>query len=210
MVERDLSSLVISVRIYRNEFLPKGLKRSEIIRVLGQVDRRAEHGMRDYAIMILLATYGLRVSEILSLKLADFDWGHDAIRFYRPKTRDHLDLPLLAEAGNAVIDYLRHERPRVAAPELFVFPQKEKTAKVMSIARKYFQRAGIEVTGNVTRTFRHSLAMEMVSRDVPFKVISDALGHRNGDSTYVYAKTDVTKLREAALCPPGGESCPSR
>jgi len=210
VLARDLSRLLIGVRIYRDEFLPKGLKRAEIIQVLGEVDRRAEHGLRDYAIMILLATYGLRVSEILSLKLSDFDWGHNAIRFYRPKTRDHLDLPLLAEAGNAVIDYIRKERPRAAVPELFVFPQKQKTAKVASIARKYFKRAGIEVSGNVTKTFRHSLAMEMVSRGVPFKVISDALGHRNGDSTYVYAKTDVAKLREAALCPPGGEPCPSK
>jgi len=208
ITDRNLADLVIGVRIYRNECLPKGLKRSEVIKVLNQVDRESEHGLRDYAIMILFATYGIRASEILCLKLADFDWENDAIRFYRPKTRDHLDLPLLAEAGNAVIDYIRRERPRVTSPELFVFPQKEKLAKVIAIARRYFKKAGIEVSGNVTKVFRHSLAMEMVSQSVPFKLISDALGHQNNESTYVYAKTDIAKLREAALCPPGGEPCP--
>lgn len=208
VLDTDLSVQVIGPRTYRGEFLPKGLQRSEIARIVGQVDPDQPEGRRDYAIIMLFATYGLRVSEILELKVRDIDWQRDRISVYRPKTKDHLELPLLPEVGNAIVRYLEDRQSlRTDSPLLFPFSLKCGSAKVGSIVKAYGRKAGVDVAGRATKVFRHSLAMEMVSSGSPFKAISDALGHRHCSSTYVYAKTDIKRLRQAALCPPGGDAC---
>lgn len=206
MLDADLSINVIGPRIYRNESLPKGIDRDEVARILNQIDQEQPNGCRDYAIVMLFAIYGLRVSEILGLKVRDIDWQHDRINVYRPKSRDYLELPLLPEVGNAILHYLKSERPpHTGSPLLFPFSLKCCSAKVGAIIKAYSRKAGVDVTGRTTKVFRHSLAMEMVNCGVGFKAISDALGHRHKSSTYVYAKTDIKRLRQAALCPPGGD-----
>lgn len=208
LAQTDLSVQIMGLRIYRNEFLPQGLNRDEIKRVLEKIDRNSPHGIRDYAIILLMATYGLRVSEVVALTLESVDWEHDRILVTRPKSRDELDLPLLSEVGNAIVDYLRKERPSGQSDALFVLPQRGKTHAVMGIVRKYLRKAGLKRQGHVTSLFRHSLAMEMVGQGIAFKEISDVLGHRHLASTYVYAKSDVERLRLAALPAAGGVSWP--
>lgn len=203
----DLSASIIGPRIYRNENLPKGLEWNEVAKLLSQIDPAQPEGRRDYAIIMLLATYGLRVSEILELKVRDIDWQRDRISVYRPKTKDHLELPLLPEVGNAIVRYLEDRQSlRTDSPLLFPFSLKCGSAKVGAIVKAYGRKAGVDVAGRATKFFRHSLAMEMVNCGLDFKAISDALGHRHRSSTYVYAKTDIKRLREAALCPPGGDA----
>lgn len=205
IIADDLSVHVIGARLYREENLPKGLPRSEISRVLRHIDKGKKNGHRDYAILMLFAEYGIRLSEVLELKANDIDWEHDKIRFYRPKSKDYLDLPLLPSVGNALFDYIRKERPRIKVPTLFVFPQAEKKAALQRIVKKHIKKAGITLPHRMgSKVFRHSLAMEMVRQNIPFKLITDSMGHRDCASTYIYAKTDIERLREAALPLPGG------
>jgi len=211
IIEADLASQVIGVRAYRDESLPHGIDRCEIKRVLAQVDRSGPNGTRDYAILLLMAVYGLRASEVLGLTTRSLDWEHDILRVERPKTRDRLDLPLLPEVGNALLDYLRRMRRPADTGPIFEFPQKNKTQAIAWIVKRHLHKAGIDLNGRITSLFRHSLAMEMVQQGVPLKEIGDALGHRHLASTYVYAKSDVERLRLAALsCPEGGARCLSR
>lgn len=207
LAQTDLSPLIIGVRIYRNEFLPQGLARAEIKRVLEHIDRSSPNGSRDYAVLLLMGTYGLRVSEVVALTLDSMDWEHDKIRVERPKTRDRIDLPLLSQVGNAIVDYLQRERPTSDSDALFVFPQKLKTCVIAKAVQRYLRKAGLESHGHLTSLFRHSLAMEMVSQGVAYKGIADVLGHRHLASTYVYAKSDVEGLRAAALPAVGGNTC---
>lgn len=205
IIGTDLASQVIGVRAYRDESLPHGIDRREIKRVLAQVDRGGPTGVRDYAILLLMAVYGLRASEVLGLTTRSLDWEHDMLRVERPKTRDRLDLPLLPEVGNALLDYLRRMRRPVDTGPIFVFPQKNKTPAIAWIVKRHLRKAGIDLNGRITSLFRHSLAMEMVKQGAPLKDIGDALGHRHLASTYVYAKSDIERLRLAALsCPEGG------
>lgn len=205
IIADDLSVHVIGVRLYREENLPKGLPRSEISRVLKLIDKDKKNGYRDYAILMLFAEYGIRLSEVLELKVNDIDWEHDKIRFYRPKSKDYLELPLLPSVGNALFDYIRKERSCMKTSALFVFPQAEKKAALQRIVKKHIKKAGITLQPrNASKVFRHSLAMEMVRQNVPFKLITDSMGHRDCASTYIYAKTDIERLREAALPVPGG------
>jgi site-specific recombinase XerD len=152
-----------------------------------------------------MAVYGLRVSEVLGLSLDALDWEHDKIRVARSKSKDHLDLPLLPEVGNAILDYLQRGRPNSESKALFII----KTCQVQTIVRKYFRQLKLEPHGHATSLFRHSLAMEMVSQGIPLKNIADVLGHRHLASTYVYAKSDVEGLRAAALPAVGGALCRS-
>jgi site-specific recombinase XerD len=206
----NMSGQVIGPRIYHAGSLPKGLSREQVKRVIAQVDRQGEHGHRDYAILLLLAFYGVRVSKVTSLLLSSIDWEHDTIRFIRPKIQDHLDLPLLPEVGNAILEYLQWERPAVGDDALFFYPQKQKTIPIIRRVKRYMKAAGIEVTGPVTAMFRHGLAMELLAQNVPLKTIADTLGHRHLISTCVYAKTEVDRLREAALPLPASDGPPLR
>ena len=199
MTKVDFSTQIIGIRVYQNEYLPRGLDRVAIERVLSLVDRDTDGGSRDYAILILMAAYGLRLSEVLALTPQMVDWEHDKLRFWRPKTKDWLELPLLPEVGNALLDHLRGGHSPSQSETIFFFPQKEKPAAVMNIVRRYFRKAGIALHGRVTSLFRHSVGMEMVRQGVPIKSIADALGHRSLASTYVYAKSDIERLRSAAL-----------
>ena len=211
IIGTDLASQVISVRAYRDESLPHGIDRHEIKRVLAQVDRGGANGARDYAILLLMAVYGLRASEVLALTTGSLDWEHDMLRVERPKTRDRLDLPLMPEVGNALLEHLRRTGRPAEAGGIFAFPQKNKTAALAKVVKRYLRKAGIKLNGRTTSLFRHSLAMEMVRQRVPLKHIGDALGHRHPASTYAYAKSDIERLRLAALsCPEGGVRCPSR
>ena len=206
VVNIDFAPMLINVRLYRNESIPRGLERSDVARVLEQVDRRQPNGNRDYAILALFASYGLRASEILALQVRSIDWTRDRISVARPKTYDCLDLPLSPLAGNALMDYLQREWPG-GTDELFVFPQRCKGAALTNMVRKYLAKAGIKKHGIVTSLFRHSLAMELVRQDVPVKSIADVLGHRHLASTFVYAKSDIELLRTASLPFPEVEPC---
>jgi len=157
---------------------------STIRKRAAQVDRGERNARRDYAMIMLMGVYGLRVSEVLTLRLDLVDWEHDKIRFHRPKTKDCLDLPLLPEVGNAVIEYLQMERPAVTVPELFVLTQKHKDRVVQAMVKRYMKKAGIEPFRHVTSLFRHSLAMEMVKQSVSVKTIADTLGHRRLETTF--------------------------
>lgn len=197
-ISTDLSGSLFGPRIYSNEFLPKGLPRHQVRRVLEQVDRSGPNGLRDYAIIMLLSTYGLRASEVASLRLDSINWRNDTLRTWRPKTTDYLTLPLLPEVGNAIIEYLR-ERVDNREPLLFPFPSKNPASAVTGVARKYLRKAGLLTAGRVTHLFRHSLGMELVARRIPIRTIGGVLGHRQLVSTSIYAKCDIEGLREAAL-----------
>jgi integrase/recombinase XerD len=206
LVETDLAPMLMNVRLYRSESLPRGIERSQVARVLEQVDRDKSNGARDYAILSLFASYGLRASEILALQVRSVDWTHDLIRVVRPKTCDSLDLPLSPLVGNALLDYLQREWPG-DTDELFVFPQRYKGAALRNMVKKYLAKAEVKKHGIATSLFRHSLAMELVKQEVPVKSIADVLGHRHLASTYVYAKSDIERLRRAALPLAGDSQC---
>lgn len=120
-IASDLSGTVIGPRIYHHEDIPSALRPEEVHRVLEvtREDLRAV-GLRDYAILMLLATYGLRAAEIVRLRLEDIDWRRDVLRVRHAKTGTYSELPLLRESGEAIPRYLQKVRPPSAHREVFL------------------------------------------------------------------------------------------
>ena len=204
-VGTDLVDAVPTIRVYSLASLPRGLRAEEVEKFLASVDRETSIGKRDYAAMLLLATYGLRIGEAVRLRLEDIDWRRDRISFHHRKAGGPLVLPLTAEVGEALITYLREARPPAAHPEVFLCakgqprPLGTDCFALRARLKQYMACAGIGSRKAIPHALRHSLASRLLEKDEPLEVIAGLLGHTSLWSTFIYAKADIDHLREVAL-----------
>jgi site-specific recombinase XerD len=208
-VTTDLSGHVIAPMLYAYEGVPSVLGRDQIVAVLESAKKDGTSaGLRDHAILQLLATYGLRSGEIRNLRIEDIDWRIEAIHVRHHKTRASTSLPLMEPVGEAVLAYLRSGRPMTDAREIFLRTRApyRKLDKVYSVVRRRLRDAGVQPLGKCgPHIFRHARAVEMLRVAVPQKVIGDVLGHRSTGSTAPYLKLATEDLRAIALDVPGME-----
>jgi len=205
----DLASAVIGPRIYEHENVPSALRVEQVQRVL-EVTREdsSPSGLRDYAILTLLATYGLRAAEIVRLRLEDIDWRRDVLRVRHSKTGAYSELPLLREPGEAVLRYLEKGRPPSAHREVFLRIQAPhrpfKDGSILNcVTSARLKAAGVTPDGHHgPHAFRHARAVSLLRSGVPLKVIGDVLGHTSAGSTSVYLKLAAEDLRAVGLEPP--------
>jgi integrase/recombinase XerD len=199
----DLSRAVPRRRGYRLATVPRAITWSEVERVLAVVDRRTPVGKRDYAILLLLATYGLRAREVATLRLDDVDWPRAQVHITARKNGHSTIYPLATGVGQALVEYLQAGRPTVADREIFLRAKAPFTPLafhvIASRASHYLHAAGVEPPRAGSHTFRHTCVQRLVEADVPFKVIGDYVGHRSTESTQVYGKVAVHLLRQLAL-----------
>ncbi len=199
----DLSATVGWPQVYRLSNIPRSISWEDVNRVLASVDRRTVAGRRDYAILLLLVTYGLRGREIAALTLDDIDWKRERLAIPERKAGHSTAFPLSTVVGEAVLDYLRHGRPTTTDRHVFfraVAPWRPiGSAAVSSLARGYLLRAGVKVPRPGSHTLRHSAVQRLVDANFDLKTIGDFIGHRSARSTEVYAKVAVEALREVAL-----------
>lgn len=205
----DLSPHVIAPLLYAYEGVPSILERDQIAAVLQVAgEDRTPVGLRDYAILQLLATYGLRASEIRNLRIEDIDWRAEVICIRHTKTRARSFLPLMAPVGEAALVYLRAGRPETDAREVFIRTRApyRKLGMLADIVVRRLRDAGVKPPGKSgPHIFRHARAVEMLRAAVPQKIIGDMLGHRSTESTAPYLKLATEDLRNIALDVPGPE-----
>lgn len=206
----DLAGAVEGPPIYALEGIPSTIKRLDIDRAIEAA--RGDHtplGRRDYAILMLLSTYGLRAGEIARLCLPDIDWRHERLRIRHVKTGACSELPLLRGPADAVLDYLKHARPETTFREVFLrslAPYRPlcRGGAIYATVGRRLQAVDVSLTGKRgAHVFRHSRAASLLSDGVPIKVIGDVLGHRSERSTAVYLKLATADLRAVALDLPG-------
>lgn len=204
-IPAGLEGQIDTPRIHRDERLPRSMPWDAVRSLLASIDRSTIKGRRDYAMMLLVATYGLRRGEIPPLTLDHIDWRARTIRIDRPKVGSPLFLPLTDEVACALADYLRHARPASSSRSLFLkvrSPAGPITRDVVGDAFDWWaHRAGIQLPAGSggPHSLRHSLAEHLLRRGVALKAIGDVLGHRSPESTGVYLRLKVEDLREAAL-----------
>jgi integrase/recombinase XerD len=203
LIERDLASAVEHPKAYALATLPRSITRDGVSRFLTVIDRKSDVGRRDYAMLLLLVTYGLRAREVAALTLDDFDWRRERLRVPMRKGGHHHLYPLTAAAGLAVIEYLRKGRPPSSGRRMFrgvraPFAPVEHHA-VSHRATHYLRRAGICVHRAGSHTLRHSCVQRLVDAGFDLKAIGDFIGHRLPESTQIYSKVSVENLREVAL-----------
>jgi integrase/recombinase XerD len=210
---RDLSTAVIGPTLYAFEGIPSALSTGDVRNVLCATRRdRSPIGRRDYAILTLLTTYGLRAGEITALRLEDVDWKHSRLRVRHSKSGVHSELPLLRKVGNAILDYLRRGRPDTMHRELFMrsrapYRPFHRGSSLYTPIRRRLASAGVTPQGKKgPHAFRHARAVSLLRSAVPLKVIGDVLGHRSVDSTTAYLKLATEDLRAVALDIPMGVS----
>lgn len=204
MLTVDLSRVAAHKYIYQPK-LPSHYSAEEISQVLAAIDRANPCGKRDYAMLVLVSRMGLRSSDVVNLKFDNLLWDKQLISLVQTKTGQLLELPLLAEVGNAIIDYLKYGRPESANSFVFlrlIAPYDNlDTAAINGMIKKYLDRAGInyDERRHGPHSLRHSLATSLLKEEISLPVISGILGHKNMESTMNYLRVDITSLKKCAL-----------
>ena len=210
LYEKQILSVDYSRIIPRDNYknqpkLPSSFTDEEIDALLKSVDRGSPKGKRDYAIILLATKLGLRASDICELKFENVIWERNVITFNQYKTGKTIELPLLPEIGNAIIDYLKHGRPVSEDSNCFIHVQtpydRIHTSDIGNLVRRYITLAGINYSNRKhgPHSLRHSFASALLKENVPLPVISEALGHRNMQSSMFYLRIDTNSLRRCSL-----------
>jgi integrase/recombinase XerD len=196
----DLAEAIKAPRVFRHETLPCSPTWEEVLRLINSTGGERPADVRDHAILLLLAQYGLRAGEVCALQLDDLDWEQEIIRLRRNKTGRPQQFPLTHTAGEAILRYLKEVRPRVGRREIFL-PLRPPfrpltTETIYQFMSRRWKLLGIAPYG--PHSLRHACATRLINQGVSLKEISDQLGHRNLETTRIYAKVDLTRLRAVA------------
>ena len=192
--------------------LPRYLTDSDIERVIAACETDTPHGVRDKAILLLLARLGLRGGDILTMCLSDIEWAQGSLRV-RGKGRREVRLPLPQDAGDALLSYLDQIRPLSESDRVFLrlhapYRPFAKSCAVSLIVQRALARAGIaDAPSRGTNLLRHSAATSLLRAGASLDAVGAVLRHQSPDTTAHYAKVDVQMLREIAQPWPGGASC---
>lgn len=203
-----LADSILVPRIYRNEGVPIGPTWEQIKDIIPDSPGDKPFQLRDRAILLLLAVYGLRSGEVRRLQLDDIDWKRDRFNVVRSKSGQREVLPLEPHTGNAIASYLRHGRPKCDRRSVFVtlnapFRPLSTGGLYNLVSRRLLPVAG-PGKGRGPHALRHACARRLVNAGLNLKEIGDHLGHRSPDSTRIYAKVDLTSLRLVAMEDLGG------
>jgi site-specific recombinase XerD len=203
-----LDAHIDTPRVYRLEQIPRALPWESVCALLASIDRSTPMGMRDYAMLFLIATYGLRACDIRALRLEDIRWRQGEIRVAQRKTGQPLVLPLTDAAGDVLIQYLRNRRPQTPFRQLFLRVRAPmgplKHTGVNDAFKGCVKRSGLKLPFTGIHCLRHSYALHLLRQGTSLKTIGDLLGHRTAESTCVYLRLAIEDLREVALDVPGG------
>ncbi len=203
VLAKDFSSLVELPQSYRHAHVPRSISWEQVEQVLAGVDRRSGSGKRDYAMLLLLATYGLRACEVAALTLDDLDWRNERLKIRERKGGNTTTYPLSAVVGAAIIAYLENARPTTTHREIFMRTAAPLapigSAAVVSRAAHFIRRAGISVPRPGSHVLRHSCVQRLLNAHFSLKHIGDYVGHRIASSTQIYGKIALEQLREVAL-----------
>ena len=204
ILKEDLSIYVPKIRSKGKRKLPTYLSVNDVEKLLESIPKERKVDIRNYTIILIAARLGLRVSDILNIKLKDIDWVNYKLNVIQPKTNNLNILPLSKEVGWTIIDYIKNSRPKCNNEYLFVkmkYPFEK--MEQFSCFHKYFEKANIEVnTGNKKgiHNLRHSFATKMLDSDIPIHIISSVLGHADINTTSsTYIKIDLKNLKKVCL-----------
>jgi len=201
-----LESQIDTPRCYRLEQLPRALPWETVRTLLDSIDRTTATGLRDYTMLFLIASYGLRSCEIVALTLESIDWRAQVIRVPARKGGPSRVVPLTDAVGAVLIDYLSRARPRSAYRELFLRARGPsgclKRTAVSSVFQTHVTRTGLPIPFRGPHCLRHSYAVHLLRNGTSLKAIGDLLGHRTAESTCVYLRLAVTDLRGVPLSLP--------
>ncbi len=203
-LERDLAEAIPAMRTYQLSGVPHVISHDDACKTLACIDRNTPAGRRDYAIIQLLHTYGVRGGQLRALQLQDIQWRDNRIRFRADKGGKEIIVPLTDAVGESVLEYLRHARPQAPYREVFLtlqppFRALRSPSAVSVMVAQRLRQAGLSPPKAGSHTFRHAFATRMLEQGQSLKTIADLLGHRHLNTTFIYTKVDLKTLHQLPL-----------
>ena len=212
LLQKDYSLEIVDIKPRHREKIPSFYGRDEILMIERSIERTCPKGKRNYAIVKLASRLGLRASDIAELEFSNIEWEKNIIKIRQKKTNKITELPLLADVGNAIIDYIKNGRPKDGRKSIFlshISPHRTLTSNAISnIISTTIVNAGINIDGrrHGAHCLRHSLAYNMLNNGSTLGTISNALGHTSVESTMSYMGIDLSGLMECSLVVPPVDS----
>jgi len=208
----NVAPMLTSVARPRKKVLPR-FSDAEVVGLASAANESTECRKRDYAMMKVAIETGLRGCDIVNLKLSEIDWWANKIQLTQKKTGEYLCVPLSAEAGNAVADYILNYRPKVSDEHIFLRFKSpnvklSKTATASCIKR-YIDKAGIEheaYDGKTFHAFRRTVGTRLIESEAGLEMTAQMLGLVKTDTAKRYISLDEKSLRECQM-PLGDFSC---
>lgn len=198
----NIAEAIEAPPLYAQEGLPFGPTWEQVQQLLTSISGDTIVALRDRAIILLFSVYGLRAGEVSRLQLDDIDWEKDILHITRPKQRCLQQYPLNAEVGNAIARYLKEARPVSKHRALFLTicaPIRPLSAASMTpIVHSRLAALDIELPCRGAHCLRHACARHLLESGHSLKQIGDQLGHRDLETTRIYAKVDLNSLRQVA------------
>ena len=205
---RDIPRSILSPRLFRFESLPTGPAWPEVQRLIAATKGSSRRELRNRAILLLLAVYGLRSGEVRGLCLEDLDWTRRILRVRRNKTARVQEYPVTPTMSRTFERYLKKGRPDSACPEVFLTlraPFRPLSASaVYDLTRSLMDGLEIVSSKRGPHALRHACATYLLNQGFSLKKVGDHLGHRSLSSTQIYAKVDLNGLRDVAAFDLGG------
>jgi integrase/recombinase XerD len=202
-----LDSQIDRPRLYRLEQLPRALPWETVSALLRSIDRTSAMGLRDYAMFLLIATYGLRISEVVAITVDDIHWRQNRLQIHQGKTSSPLELPLTNEVSTALVKHLKRTPPPPPYRRIFLRMRAPigvlKRTAVGHAFQTAVRKSGLRIPFQGPHCIRHSLATHLLKNGTPLKTIGDILGHRSAASTSAYLRLATGDLREVSLPVPG-------
>jgi site-specific recombinase XerD len=201
----DLSLVLQDFKYSRGEKLPSVYSKNEVLQIEASIQRSDATGKRNYAMMLLATRLGLRASDIANLSFDNIDWKKSTITLSQYKTGKEIKLPLLADVGEALIDYLKYGRKNSASDKVFLFTSAPfspvTNSSVSNMLSRIIEASKVDVRGrrHGAHAMRHSLACRFLENKESMPIISEALGHRSTETTMSYLRIDLESLNQCAL-----------
>jgi integrase/recombinase XerD len=203
-----LATAIQAPRIFPQESLPVGPSWEQVQGLIAACHGDDPVNLRNHALLLLLAIYGLRSGELVHLQLESFDWNQERLSVRRSKSQQVQNYPLCRTVGDAVLRYLRSARPQTHYREVFLTLRApvrplSRVALAAIVTRK-LKALGVSLAHYGPHMLRHACATHLLQQGLSLKEIGDHLGHRHPDSTRIYAKVDLVGLRQVADFDLGG------
>jgi site-specific recombinase XerD len=209
-VPTGLDRRIDTPRLYRLEQLPRALPWKTVGELLKSMETATPMGLRDYLMFLLIATYGLRASEVVAINLDDIRWRQGILQIHQRKTSSPLELPLTNEVLCALVKHLKRTPPPTPYRRVFMRMRAPigvlKPTAVTEAFQALVRASGLDISYQGPHCLRHSYALHLLKNGTPLKTIGDILGHRTAESTSMYLRLATGDLRDVALPVPGKQT----
>jgi integrase/recombinase XerD len=206
--KEGIAASIMSPRVFQQESLPSAPTWSEVQKLLGSMDGNTPSAIRDRSILMVLAIYGVRAGEVARLQLGDINWEEESIVFTRSKRLGKHHFPLVQSVGDSIIGYLQEVRPPSPHREIFLTvraPFRPMTAGALwPVVGRRLRAVATSIKHHGPHALRHACATRLINEGLSLKEVGDHLGHRSLETTRIYAKVDLVRLRQVASFDLGG------